>query len=64
MRSKEEVIDRLALLIQAVAGFKLRHSHLHQIDRLSGEGTKLQTQIDSYEGQIESLKWVIGITSF
>lgn len=64
MRTKSEVIDRLALLIQAVAGFKLRYSHLGQIDKGSGEGSKLQTQIDSYEGEIKGLKWVLGIGTF
>jgi hypothetical protein len=61
--TQNDYLNKCAELIKQKIVKEQQYSNLHQIDMLSGEGNQLQKEINILEGEIKSLKWVLGLTS-
>lgn len=59
MKSYSELTQQKAHVEEKLEATKVKHSHLNQIDMLSGEGSKLREKINMLRGCLATLNWVL-----
>ena len=59
MIQRQTILDSINKCEQELKILTKKHSNLHQIDMLSGEGSTLRENIAQTEGYIKALQWIL-----
>lgn len=59
MKERIEIRAEIRKLESSLVSLKDRYTRMHQIDLMSGDGSRVRTEMHNIQGQIDALNWVL-----